>query len=78
LAPVSKFLNKREEALVTELALLDQNEENKDLQLPKNITTLVEADFNVKIIQFEVFKNYLAILQERNGIRELKVINLIT
>ena len=78
MAPVSKFLNKREEALVTQLALLDQNEENKDLQLPKNITTLVEADFNVKIIQFEVFKNYLAILQERNGIRELKVINLVT
>lgn len=52
LAPVSRFLNKREEALVTELTLLDQNDDNQDLILPKNITTLVEADFNVKIIQF--------------------------
>lgn len=76
--PSSKFLHKREESLVTELALLDQNAEDKDLLLPKNITTLVEADFNVKIIEFEVFKNYLTILQERNGIRELKVVNLLT
>lgn len=78
MTPVSKFLKKRKKDLVTELTLLDQDNENKDLQLPKNITTLVEADFTVKIINFNVFKNYLTILQERNGIRELKVINLLT
>lgn len=37
---------------------------------------LVVADVTVKIIDFEVFKHYLSILQERNGIRELKTINL--
>jgi protease II len=46
--------------------------------MPKNILTVVEADHMVKIIQFEVFKNYLAIIQERNGIRELKTVNLMT
>ena len=76
--PASKFLHKRKEALITELALRDQESENSELLLPKNITTLVEADFNVKVIGFEVFKNYLAILQERNGIRELKLVNLLT
>ena len=48
------------------------------LALPKNVSDIIEADFNVKIIQFEVFKHHMAVVQERNGIRELKVVNLAT
>ena len=61
---------------MSELLALDQK--NELMVLPKNVVTVVEADHLVKIIQFEVFKNYIAILQERNGIRELKTVNLLT
>ncbi|TNV73246.1 hypothetical protein FGO68_gene9908 [Halteria grandinella] len=40
--------------------------------------TLVESSPDDKIIDFEVFKHYMAILQEKNYIRQLKVINLKT
>ena len=38
-------------------------EGNKDLvQLPKSVVTMVPAQEHVKILGFEVFKNYLAVL----------------
>lgn len=86
LPPVTKHLTDRVGSIVNELEALD--EQNKQLQqasneemglvLPKNITDLVEAEYGVKIIQFEAFKSYLAIIQERNKIRELKIVNLIS
>ena len=41
------------------------DQENNELNLPN--TVVVESKDSVKIVQFEVFKNYLAVLQERNG-----------
>ena len=76
LAPISRFLESRDDSIINELELLDQK--NELMVLPKNVVTVVEADHMVKIIQFEVFNNYMAILQERNGIRELKTVNLMT
>ena len=55
----------RDNSLLSELAVI--SETSDVLELPKNVVTLVEADSKVKIISFEVFKNYLAIIQERNG-----------
>jgi len=46
--------------------------------MPNMQTQLVEANDDVKIISFDVFNHYLAILQERNGIREMVTINLTT
>ena len=50
LAPKSRFLEGRDEAVVSQLMVLDQNSEK--LGLPKNVVTVVEADPLVKIIQF--------------------------
>ena len=87
-----QFLHFREEALVPHLEEMDESNtalsigDIKDvagtpsgmLEIPKFITTLVPADPNVTIIEFEAFKHYIAILQERNGNRELKTINLLS
>lgn len=52
-------------------------DENKEVvAVPSNTQVVVKAEEHVRIVDFEVFKNYLAILQERNGILELKSINL--
>ena len=40
--------------------------------------TVIEPDSSVKIIEFEVFKHYLAVVQERNGLREIRTVNLKT
>ena len=45
---------------MNELQQLDQK--NELMLMPKNVVTVVEADHLVKIIQFEVFKNYMAII----------------
>ena len=50
----------RDNSLLSELAVI--SETTDVLELPKNVVTLVEADSKVKIISFEVFKNYLAVI----------------
>ena len=54
------------------------DEQNALMELPKNVSELVEYSPDIKVLEFEVFNDYLAILQERNKIRELKTINLKT
>jgi len=71
-------MTKREDTLLPPLILKDEQKSLlAELNLPKSIVSIVEAENNVKIISFEVFKNYLSILQERNGKRELKTVNLL-
>jgi protease II len=80
--PKSNFLVQRELALMldnqVENNLLLLPETNELVQVPRNVVTVVEAEEHVKIKDFEVFKNYLAVLQERNTILELKTINLLS
>jgi protease II len=82
--PVSNFLTQRDQALMQaesegplegQLALTDENKEL--VSVPTNTQVLIPAEEHVRIKSFEVFKNYLAVLQERNGILELKTINLL-
>ena len=40
--------------------------------LPQTQVTLVESTFDDKLLDFEVFKHYMAVLQEKNSIRQLK------
>ena len=41
------------------------DQENNELNLPN--TVVVESKDCVKIVQFEAFNKFLAVLQERNG-----------
>ena len=68
LAPYSKHTHSREEALLV------VNEPSSDVMLnvPSNSVTLVESTYDDKILNFEVFKHYMAVLQEHNQIRQLK------
>lgn len=69
------MLETQENQTEGQLALTDENKEV--VPVPSNTQLVVKAEDNVRIVSFEVFKNYLAILQERNGILELKTQNLM-
>ena len=56
--------NKREDYLMT----VEQNK-GEVTQVPNSAVTLVESSFDDKIIDFEVFEHYMAVLQEKNFIR---------
>ena len=49
---------------------------NKSLIKP--ITDIIKADDDINIIDFEVFNNYLVVLEETNQIRHFKVLNFKT
>lgn len=72
LAPIQNFKTTREEALLP--AIIPQS----DGLVPSPIQSLVKCEEDVKVIGFEVFKNYLVILQERNKKRELNTMNLLS
>jgi len=50
IAPNTKYLIQRNEAILPALLSLDSQNASLGLQLPKNVTDVIEADFNVKII----------------------------
>lgn len=51
--------------------------EIEGVPLPQIVQSVIENP-DLKIISWEVFKHYLAVVQERNGLREIKTVNLKT
>jgi len=69
LAPFARNFNSRQDSL---LPLHPPTTTLTTTDLPHPSLTLVEGSFEEKIIGFEVFKHYMAVLQERDQNRLLK------
>jgi hypothetical protein len=60
LAPISIFLNPRNDSLII------LNNEDADKMLIPTETKVVESSYDEKILGFEVFNHYMAVLEEKN------------
>jgi len=60
--------------IYTDIAIYDSNPRS----LIKSMQDLIRSDDNINIIDFQVFKNYIAVLEEVDRKRQIKIINLKT
>ena len=74
IAPVSAYLTERDNYLLP----IQSKGEKHPLTGLKDQTTLYEAEDDEQIIEFEVFKNYVSLIVEKHGQRQLKSISLKT
>ena len=72
LKPVSKYLEKRESYLLP--MSLGENPTTGLIEAK----TIYETSENENVLELEVFKNYMAILVEKDGQRQIKSVNLKT
>lgn len=59
------------------LDILSKSLINKENSLVLTETDLIKVEDNINIIDFEVFKNYLVVLEEENFKRRFKIFNLL-
>jgi protease II len=55
---------------------ISYQEETSLVDLPESSYSLVETTFDEKVLEFEVFENYMALVLEKNKERTVKVVNL--
>ena len=72
LAPVSSYLTEREKYLLP----IGKAGSKDPVTGLSDHTTIYEAEDDEQVLEFEVFKNYITMIVEKNGQRQLKSISL--
>eukprot|EP00347_Sterkiella_histriomuscorum_P005460 403356529 len=67
--PVLRDMNSRQNSLLVP---------EKESDLIKTSKTLIESKEDEKILGYEVFKHYMAVIEEKNQLRQMKIVNLKT